>query len=448
MIKKKRILLVNPWIYDFTAYDFWLRPLGLLCLASLLQKIPHCELFFLDCLDRFHPALGPRVRVKEDGRGPFPKEEVPKPDVLRDIPRKFSRYGLPPEVVRQELKRLPLPDAVMISCVMTYWYPGVQTIVELIRQELGSVPIVLGGIYATLLPEHARRYSGADLVVEGAAELKLESLWEQLWGEKIDEFLEKATRKDFSFPWYSLLRNRDVLPVETSRGCPYHCSFCASRKLNPEFHQKEVSEVVNFLETSHQQFGNRHFVFYDDALLVNKELHLKAILREIIRRQLKVAFHTPNGLHVREIDPELASLFSRTGFRSLFLSQESFDAKILQRCSRKSSPEALARALAALQSAGYARDEINVYLLVGLPGQEAASVRRSIQEVKKMGARPRLAFFSPVPGTQEWSVLVQAGYLSPEADPLLHNKILFPYLWSSISPEELNELKHLALPNT
>ena len=448
MIRKKKILLVNPWIYDFTAYDFWLRPLGLLCLASLLQKIPGCELFWLDCLDRFHPALKSRPRLKEDGRGPFPKEEVPKPAVLRDIPRKFCRYGLPPDIVRQELKRLPLPDVVMVSCVMTYWYPGVQAVVELIRQEWGSIPIVLGGIYATLLPEHARRYSGADIIVEGAAELKLQSLWEQLWAEKIDEFFEMPPGKDFSFPWYSLMRNKDVLPLETSRGCPYRCSFCASRKLNPEFRQKGPLEVVDFMEISQHKFGNRHFVFYDDALLVNKERHLKVILREILHRKVKAAFHTPNGLHVREIDEELASLFFQAEFRSLFLSQESFEEEVLRRCSGKSSPASLAKALSALQKAGYSLGEINVYLLVGLPGQEAAGVRESIRAVKKMGARPRLAFFSPVPGTHEWALLVRGGQLSREADPLLHNKILFPYLWSPISPEELHELKHLALPDS
>jgi radical SAM superfamily enzyme YgiQ (UPF0313 family) len=328
---------------------------------------------------------------------------------------------------------------------MTYWYPGVQAIVELVRREIGSVPVVLGGVYATLLPEHARRYSGADIVVEGPAELRLGELWEQLWGERIDLPGGRAGESDFCFPNYSLLRNKDVLPLETSRGCPFHCSFCASRKLNPIFRQKNVDEVVDFIELNRENFSSRHFVFYDDALLVNKDQHLKIILQEIIRRQLKVSFHTPNGLHVREIDEELARLFYQADFRSLFLSQESFDKAVLRRCSRKSSPDSLRKALLLLKKAGYRPQEINVYLLVGLPNQEADSVRQSILEVKKLGARPRLAFFSPVPGTEEWATLVRTGKLNKDSDPLLHNKTLFPYLWSNISPEELNELKHLAL---
>ncbi|RLE06886.1 MAG: hypothetical protein DRJ06_06960 [Candidatus Aminicenantes bacterium] len=140
-------------------------------------------------------------------------------------------------------------------------------------------------------------------------------------------------------------------------------------------------------------------------------------------------------------------LFHRAGFRSLFLSQESFDEAILARCSRKSSPEALPPAMNFLTKAGYRPEEINVYLLVGLPDQEAESVRESILEVKKLGARPRLAFFSPVPGTSEWEHLIQTGKLKKNSDPLLQNKILFPYLWSKITPDKLLELKQLALGN-
>lgn len=447
MPNEKKILIINPWIYDFTAYDFWLRPLGLLCLISLLQHLPQVEVYFIDCLDRFHPGLPRPLKVKEDGRGPFPREEVPKPEVIKDIPRKFSRYGLPTRVFREELRRLPLPDLVMIGCVMTYWYPGVQAAIEIIRQEIGSVPVVLGGIYATLLPEHARRYSGADVVVEGRAENCFSIVGEMLWGKSWDGPSLNISTDDFCWPSYSVLRNKDVLPLETSRGCPFRCTFCASRKLNPIFRQKPGEEVIRFLEKSYYQFAPRHFVFYDDALLVNKDNHLKVILREIIRRRIKASFHTPNGLHVREIDEELAFLFYQAGFRSLFLSQESFDEAILERCSRKASPEALRQAMFFLTRAGYQPQEISIYLLVGLPDQEAKSVRESILEVKKLGARPRLAFFSPVPGTSEWVHLIRSGKFKEESDPLLQNKILFPYLLSKITPEELDELKQLALGN-
>ena len=67
-------------------------------------------------------------------------------------------------------------DAALIQTVMTYWYPGVQEVIEDIRTYSPQTPIVLGGVYATLCPQHARRL-GADLVIDRDY---LEPLWELL----------------------------------------------------------------------------------------------------------------------------------------------------------------------------------------------------------------------------------------------------------------------------
>ena len=48
------ILLINPWIDDFAAYDFWAKPLGLLTIAGILRMHGY-TITYIDCLDRFHP---------------------------------------------------------------------------------------------------------------------------------------------------------------------------------------------------------------------------------------------------------------------------------------------------------------------------------------------------------------------------------------------------------
>src|SRR5687768_3919648 len=85
------LLLVNPPIYDFTAFDFWLRPYGLLRVAGRLRQ---CRLTAFDYLrstgrDAF-------------GRGRFEKQEFKKPAALADVPRRFFRFGRP----RAEFLRL------------------------------------------------------------------------------------------------------------------------------------------------------------------------------------------------------------------------------------------------------------------------------------------------------------------------------------------------------
>ena len=74
-----RILLVNPPIYDFTAYDFWLKPYGMLQVAGLLRGCGDLDIF--DYLDRHHSSLIDREDLKSDrwGRGKFTSQKIGKP---------------------------------------------------------------------------------------------------------------------------------------------------------------------------------------------------------------------------------------------------------------------------------------------------------------------------------------------------------------------------------
>src|SRR5687767_2473519 len=115
MITPMRVMLVNPPIYDFTAYDFWLRPYGLLRAAGRLDA----ELTAFDFL----------VSEERDrwGRGRFPRQIIPTPAALSDIPRHFRRFGRPREEFRAFLKQREF-DEVWVQTVMTYWYLGVREV--------------------------------------------------------------------------------------------------------------------------------------------------------------------------------------------------------------------------------------------------------------------------------------------------------------------------------
>ncbi len=445
MPHKKHILLINPWIYDFTACDFWLRPLGLLYLAAIIREHTSLEIDFLDLLDcsRVESRSGFRNKPRPDGRASFYKEEVLKPDIFRHIPRKFSRYGWPLAQAEDYLKRLPVPEAVLLTCSMTYWYPGVQAAVELVRKVFGQVPVILGGIYPTLCPEHARSQSGAAVVV-GAGENQVLPLLEEIFGPGI--FKSGAEKAGFPgldslpFPAYDLYQDRSTVCLLTSRGCPLNCSYCASCLLYPGFEQRlperVVSEILHF-----RRLGARNIAFYDDALLLNQNRHLSKIMEALACLQLGLNFHTPNGLSPRVVDRELAVLMKKAGFSSIFLSLESVDPDWLRQTGPKVEVADLEKALDYLEEAGYRRAEISVYVLVGQPLQTGNQVLDSLRFIKKLEARPRLAYYSPVPGTRDWEFLIKAGKLKPDSDPLLHNKLVFPYFWGSIAPEELEEIK-------
>ena len=103
----------------------------------------------------------------------------------------------------------------------------------------------------------------------------------------------------------------------------------------------------------------------------------------------------------------------------------------------------LEAALAHLKEAGFAREQIGVYLFIGLPDQAEAEVAVSIRRVEELGATPILAQYSPIPGTVLWPQALAASRFDLTSDPLFHNNSLFP-CWPEFSWERYTSLKRLA----
>jgi radical SAM superfamily enzyme YgiQ (UPF0313 family) len=416
------ILLVNPWIYDFAAYDFWNKPLGLLSIGSLLQRLGY-EVHLLDCLHRFDPETADHSAVKADGTGKYHREIIEKPAVLADVSRNYCRYGLPVHDVEERLARLPQPDVILVTSFMTYWYPAAQEMVRLLRRCFPAAKIMLGGIYATLCADHARPHIQPDALIQGEGEsaaIRQVAAW------------TGGPGRDFSYghlddlpytPWelYATLESAAIL---TTRGCPFRCSYCASKLLNGGFRRRSLPHVIGELDLLWRR-KTKHIAFFDDALLHQADRHIKPILRQVISRGYGFSFHTPNGLHIRDIDLELAELMRNSGFQSIRLSFESADPARQQ---NKVNNDALIQALHNLEHAGFDRAAIGVYLLMGLADQEEAEVRRSIDFVHGLGARIFLASFSPIPGTLDEKTAIDAGWWSSQKDLLLGNNSLFP-IW-------------------
>ncbi len=433
MKKSPVLLLINPWIYDFAAHDFFARPLGLLYLASFLAE-QGFEVRLLDCLDT------PHARSGTFGTGRYPKEILPTPQALQGIPRRYGRYGITEADFRARLAATPRPDAILVTSLMTYWYPGVQAAISLAREQFPGTPVILGGIYATLCPEHAGKHRGADFLATGPGE---ESILSNLAaaGLPVPAYAETLDLDSLPYPALHLLSHLSYLPLLTSRGCPLDCLYCASRLLQPNYRRRRPPAVAEEIWYWQERLGLQDVAFYDDALLLDPENHLLVILEELERRGLSCRFHTPNGLHTRLITPEVARRLRRAGFATLRLGVETTGLGP-ERLDHKLQAGELEEALANLREAGFRREEIGVYLLIGLPGQDEEEVINSIRRVKELGGAPVLAQYSPIPGTALWPQAVAVSRYDLESDPLFHNNSLFP-CWPRFSWERYSRLKRL-----
>ena len=431
------ILLVNPWIHDFAAYDFWAKPYGLLSLAAWLRD-RGLTVSYIDCLDRFHPGLPAPDAVLRHGRGPYFKTPMAHPRGLEDIPRNYSRYGIPPQLLQADLASLKRPpDLILITSIMTYWYPGVFETIAAVKAAFPAVPLLLGGIYARLWPEHARQYSGADQVITDRGEM-LSELIRRYTGFAISVPIDPDNLDSLPFPAFDLQRRVTYVPLLTRRGCPFDCAYCASRHLEPRMCSRSPQNVLDEIDYWHRRYGVVDFAFYDDALLVDAQTHAWPLLEGIIRQGRNCHFHTPNALHIRCIDRTTAQLMFRAGFHTLRLGLETTAFDQRDTLDRKVTAAEFERAVGHLKAAGFSTDRIGAYLLVGLPGQTIAGIEDSIDTVKAAGVTPVLAHYTPMPRTALWEEAVAASRYDLKSDPIFCNNVVFPcrregFTWETIS---------------
>lgn len=425
-MKKISALLINPYIHDFTLYDFWIKPIGLFRLAYALKKIGF-KINFIDLLDMSDPSIPEKFKKrKEDGTGKFYFEFIIKPEILPKIERRFKRYGLPVQIFKEKLKKIKKINIIFITSYMTYWYPGVFETIEILRGFFGKVPVILGGIYPTLCFEHSLK-SGADFVLSGHFEEKLPFILKEIFGTNFSFDFE--IYPDYLYSW-----EKNSLPIFTSKGCPCNCNWCASRVIEPKFIQYELDYLLKIF-LSFKKFKTKNVAFYDDALLTKKDFHIKPILKKLKEKNINFYFHTPNGIDPNEIDFEIVRLFKECNFKTIRLSVDILDKKI--------KFEKLKEIMEMFFKVGFKRGEIEAYILLGFPEQNFEKLKEDLIKLNEIGITTRFAYFSPIPKTSLWEFLEKKGYVKKEEDPLLSNKILFPYRFKGIDPQELKELKRL-----
>ncbi len=437
------ILLVNPWVHDFAAYDFWAKPMGLLTLAALLRS-HDLSVSYIDCLDRFHPSAPASDPSARYGRGPYFKTRIAKPRCFGDVQRTFSRYGIRPRWLREDLKALPPPDLILITSLMTYWYTGVQETIAVLHALFPDTAIILGGIYASLCDQHALKNSGADDIFCGPAENALFDLIARYTGFTSAPRFDSQKLDTYPYPALDLQNRINYVPLLTSRGCPYKCSYCASHFLNPGQMWRSPESVIDEITFWCRSYPVKDFALYDDAFLANAERHAIPVLEKIIQTGFSLRFHAPNALHIRGINSQTARLLFRAGFKTIRLGLETAEFDHRETIDRKVTEDDFKQAAGYLKDAGFEKHQVGAYLLVGLPGQELAAVERSIRAVQATGITPILAYYSPIPHTAMWQKAVAASRYDLAADPIFTNNSVLPCRSEDFNWETVTALKELA----
>lgn len=418
-----KVLLVNPPIYDFAAYDFWLKPYGLLSVAGYLRGKADFKLF--DYLDRLHPFVARQRNLASDrwGRGRFYHEIIPNPPCLQAIPRYFRRFGLPRSLFADFIAQESPFDFALVQTTMTYWYLGVQEVIQDIRRVSPQTKIILGGNYVTLCGNHAKRLE-ADLLVPG---VNLELLWKYL------EIEPDPVQPAFWEGYQNL--NTGVLKL--SDGCPFNCTYCSVPQVYGKFKPRPLQRSLAELELL-ANCRVQNIAFYDDALLFESEGVLVPFLNELMRKDIKINLHSPNALNARFMTEDLAGLMVQAGFKTFYLGFESCSVEWQKRTGSKVSSDELRQAVELLLAAGAEASNITAYQMLAHPHGDTAELEASMRFVNSLGIRGMLADFSPIPGTSDGEYCRKWVDMD---EPLMHNKTAFPIILLGF--DKTNRLKDL-----
>jgi radical SAM superfamily enzyme YgiQ (UPF0313 family) len=183
--------------------------------------------------------------------------------------------------------------------------------------------VVLGGLHVTLLPDEAVLYADAIVVGEG------EALWPRVVADAERGVLRKIYRNasptDVALghvqPRYDLLEigRYNRMPVQTTRGCPLHCEFCAASRIFGAYKLKPVDAVRREIRAIKTVWKRPFIELADDNTFVNKKWG-KELVREIAEEN--VHWFTETDVSVAE-DPELLDLLADSGCRQLLIGFES-----------------------------------------------------------------------------------------------------------------------------
>ena len=282
-----------------------------------------------------------------------------------------------------------------------------------------GIPVVMGGITVSSLPSEARLHCTSVVVGEG----------EPLWPQVLNDFENCCLKplyvqanhgqfdlRDAPMPRFDLLdpEKYNRITVQTSRGCPHQCEFCASSiLLTSRYKVKPVEKVIAEIQSIKRIWPRPFIEFADDNSFVHRE-HFKRLLRELAKENLR--WFTEADVRVAE-DGELLGLMRDSGCQQVLIGLETPRAASLDGLELKSNwklrqQDSYMDAVTKIQSYGVT---VNGCFILGLDSDTPDVFEEVYRFVKESGLyEVQITFLTPFPGTPLYARLSREGRIIRE----------------------------------
>ena len=306
-------------------------------------------------------------------------------------------------------------DLVGISTI-TATAPRAYAIAKRVRD--GGTPVIMGGPHVTFLPDEA--LDTADFVIRGEGEEALMvfiDAWEadRDWSAVPGLSFQKDGRivhnpvaprvadlDTIPYPDHPLLEGnipvvagQRIIPVQTSRGCPFDCSFCSVTGM---FGKKiRYRSTENIIEELKRYDHPKNFIFfYDDNFTANRE-RAKELLESMIRERFQFNWSTQVRVDVAR-DLELVRLMKKSGCRTLFIGLESVNPESLKAMKKRQTVEEIRRAVRILK---HHHIQIHGMFVYGFDNDDRKTVRETVRFAKRVRLNTtQFLILTPLPGSE------------------------------------------------
>jgi radical SAM superfamily enzyme YgiQ (UPF0313 family) len=298
------------------------------------------------------------------------------------------------------------------------------------RYRAIGVPVVMGGTHVTALPHEAQKYCTSVILGEG------ETVWLDVLADAENHELKliyDARKLDYDLseapmPAFELLdiSKYNRITVQTSRGCPHHCEFCAgSNLICSHYKQKPADKVLAEIDHICKIWPHPFIEFADDNRFINRA-YWKQLLPELAKRNIK--WFTETDLSVAE-DPELLTLMRASGCAQVLIGLESptldpLNGLELNTNWKQNRFARYKESIKTIQSHGIT---VNGCFIVGLDGQTTSvfdDIYAFVRETELYEVQ--ITILTPFPGTLLYERLKQT------------NRLIEPTNWKKCTLFDLN----------
>lgn len=340
-----------------------------------------------------------------------------------------------------------VPDIVGISSLFSPSYKNFIALAEVAKTLWPDACVLGGGNIPTNSYQHILRnghFAHFDALCFGEGEKPMLGLVQaddpRAYAEQSDSWITVRKLQGIFAPQHDFLQDLDEIPfydyalcdhgrhalnpvttayaahsdttgyhIMTSRGCPFHCTFCASHQVHGrKMRYHSLERVFADIRRLADEYSARTLIFQDDHFMADKE-RVRKILAFIEQEKLNAIFQ--NGLTLYALDYDMLSAFKRAGVNQLVLPIESGSEKVLKHQMKKPLKMSISQRVA--EDCRKLGIYTNSNILIGLPGETKADIEQARLTLRGIPSNwYHVVCASPVVGSEIHQIASEKGYIS------------------------------------